>query len=117
CGGRRTPPDGDRSRRRARRGGSPSRTGGRVNTPRTPSCGSRGGSLRSWPAGAGAGSFRWGGPGPRWSCWRGVQRGESPLLAREDGRGLLPDGSTVLLEYSLAGERGHVFALRTGTAG
>jgi len=46
-----------------------------------------------------------------------VQRGESPLLAREDVRGLLPDGSTVLLEYSLAGERGHVFALRAGPAG
>jgi CHAT domain-containing protein/Tfp pilus assembly protein PilF len=46
-----------------------------------------------------------------------VLRGESPPLAREDARRLLPDGQTVLLEYSLGGQRGYVFALSGGRTG
>ena len=46
-----------------------------------------------------------------------VQRGESSPLAREDLRRLLPDGRTALLEYSLAGERGYLFVLRSGPDG
>jgi len=46
-----------------------------------------------------------------------VQRGESPLLSREDAARLLAGRETVLLEYSLAGQRGYVFALRAGAAG
>ncbi|HYU42110.1 MAG TPA: tetratricopeptide repeat protein, partial [Vicinamibacteria bacterium] len=46
-----------------------------------------------------------------------VLRGESPPLAREDARRLLPDGQTVLLEYSLAGQRGYLFALSAGPTG
>jgi CHAT domain-containing protein/tetratricopeptide (TPR) repeat protein len=46
-----------------------------------------------------------------------VQRGELPPLGREDAGGLLSDSQTVLLEYSLAGDRGYVFALRAGAGG
>ncbi len=46
-----------------------------------------------------------------------VLRGESPPLGREDVRGLLPDGRTVLLEYSLAGQSGYVFVLSAGPSG
>ncbi|HET6896720.1 MAG TPA: CHAT domain-containing tetratricopeptide repeat protein, partial [Vicinamibacteria bacterium] len=46
-----------------------------------------------------------------------VQRGEVRPLGREDAGRLLFDRETVLLEYSLAGERGYVFALRAGADG
>ena len=44
-------------------------------------------------------------------------RGESPLLGREDAARLLTDPQTLYLEYSLAGDRGYVFALRAGPSG
>jgi CHAT domain-containing protein/tetratricopeptide (TPR) repeat protein len=46
-----------------------------------------------------------------------VLRGESAPLSREDVRRLLPDAGTVLLEYSLAGQRGYVFVLSAGADG
>jgi CHAT domain-containing protein/Tfp pilus assembly protein PilF len=44
-------------------------------------------------------------------------RAELPPLGREDAGRLLSDRQTVLLEYSLAGDRGYVFALRAGADG
>jgi CHAT domain-containing protein/tetratricopeptide (TPR) repeat protein len=46
-----------------------------------------------------------------------VLRGESALLTREDAGRLLPDGRTVLLEYTLAGDRAYLFALGAGPSG